>query len=123
MLSTTPPTVGSSVFSGTGFSEVNVPAGAKAAYDAQTLNGDADSDGLWQGLTIEESVSTSVESAQVVPFTRVQNTLYFAQPTAIAVYNVSGTMLYSGTVTAYELPSAAGVYIIRTANSCVKVMK
>ena len=57
------------------------------------------------------------------PFTRVQNTLYFAQPTAVAVYNVSGVMLHSGEVMEYTLPNAAGVYIIRTANSCVKVMK
>ena len=71
---------------------------------------------------LEEDVPTSVADATAAPFTRVQNTLYFAQPTDMAVYNVSGMMLYSGKVTAYELPSAAGVYIIRTANGSVKVM-
>ena len=122
MLNLTPPTVGRYVFDNVTFTAVSVPAGAVAAYDAQTLNGDADSDGLWQGLTIEESVSTSVASAQVVPFTRIQNTLYFAQPTAVAVYNVSGVMLHSGEVMEYTLPNAAGVYIIRTAHSSVKVV-
>ena len=97
--------------------KVYVPAGAKAAYDGE------DADGLWQGFTIVDETPTSVASAQVVPFTRIQNTLYFAQPTAVAVYNVSGVMLHSGEVMEYTLPNAAGVYIIRTANSCVKVMK
>ena len=122
MLNLTPPTVGRYVFDNVTFTAVSVPAGAVAAYDAQTLNGDADADGKWQGLTIEESVPTSVASAQVVPFTRIQNTLYFAQPTAVAVYNVSGTMLHSGEVMEYTLPNAAGVYIIRTANGSVKVL-
>ena len=123
MLRATPPSVESDAFDGTTFIEVNVPAGAKAAYDAQTLNGDVDADDKWQGFTIKESTPTSVESAQAAPFTRVQNTLYFAQPTDMAVYNVSGAMLYSGEVTEYELPSAAGIYIIRTANGSVKVLR
>ena len=73
---------------------------------------------------LEEKVATSLDNATAAAgFTRVQNTLYFAQPTAVAVYNVSGVMLHSGEVMEYTLPNAAGVYIIRTANSCVKVMK
>ena len=115
MLRPTPPTVGRNAFSNVGFSTVNVPAGAKAAYDGEPA------DGSWEGFTIAESVSTSVASAQVAPFTRVQNTLYFAQPTQMAVYNVSGVMLHSGEVMEYTLPSA-GVYIICTANGSVKVL-
>ena len=41
----------------------------------------------------------------------------------MAVYNVSGVMLYSGEVMEYTLPSAAGVYIIRTNAGAYKVMK
>ena len=189
MLRPTPPTVGSEAFNSVGFTEVNVPAGAKDAYDGEG----EDADGLWQGLTIvdaleaakaaklaevaaldddlteadytaeswkafqdamtadkdaingketvadveayvltaiaakdalEEKVATSLDNATAAaPFTRIQNTLYFAQPTQMAVYNVSGVMLHSGEVMEYTLPNAAGVYIIRTANSCVKVMK
>ena len=189
MLRPTPPTVGSEAFNSVGFTEVNVPAGAKDAYDGEG----EDADGLWQGLTIvdaleaakaaklaevaaldddlteadytaeswkafqdamqadkdsingketvaeveayvltaiaakdalEEKVATSLDNATAAaPFTRIQNTLYFAQPTQMAVYNVSGVMLHSGEVMEYTLPNAAGVYIIRTANSSVKVMK
>ena len=75
---------------------------------------------LWAKWT--EDVSTGLADATAAPFTRVQNTLYFAQPTDMAVYNVSGVMLYSGEVTEYTLPSAAGVYIIRTNAGAYKVM-
>ncbi len=72
-----------------------------------------------------EEVGTNVNSAvQDAPFTRIHNTLYFAAPTDMAVYNVSGVMLYNDTaVTEYELPSAAGVYIVRTNVGTYKVIK
>ena len=118
MQSAMPPVVIGNAFGGVTFTEVTVPAGAKAAYDGEAV------DGLWQGKTIVEFIATSLDNATAAaPFTRVENTLYFGTATPMAVYNVSGTMLYSGVLSAYELPSAAGVYIIRTANSSVKVMK
>ena len=50
MLRPTPPTtVGSNAFQNAGFSTVNVPAGAKAAYDG------GDGDGEWKGFTIVEA--------------------------------------------------------------------
>ena len=111
------PTAGSDAFFGMTYEiPFTVPAGTMLAYQG------ADE---WKNFAnITEATPTSVKDATAVaPFTRVQNTLYFAQPTQMAVYNVSGVMLHSGEVMEYTLPNAAGVYIIRTANSCVKVMK
>ncbi len=72
---------------------------------------------------VELEAAAGISAATVVPFTRVQNTLYFAQPTAVAVYSVSGVMLYNGNaVTEYNLPSRKGIYIICTEVGTYKIV-
>ncbi len=70
-----------------------------------------------------EEIDNAVETAQAAdPFTRLQNTLYFAEPTAVEVYSISGVMLYSGETMEYTLPSRKGIYIIHTFAGAYKVM-
>ena len=71
---------------------------------------------VWSGGV--SSINTTNVPA---PFTQAGSTLTFTEPTEVAVYNVSGVMLYSGEVMEYTLPNS-GVYIICTANGSVKVM-
>ncbi len=70
-----------------------------------------------------EEIDNAVETAQApAPFTRLQNTLYFAEPTAVEVYSISGVMLYSGETMEYTLPSRKGIYIIHTFAGAYKVI-
>ncbi len=70
-----------------------------------------------------ENETVGFDNATVETFTQIENTIYFSAPTEMAVYSVSGIMLYSGTVTEYTLPEAAAVYIICTSNGSYKVMR
>ncbi len=67
--------------------------------------------------------AAGIEDVQApAPFTQVGNTLYFSEPTKVAIYNISGAMLYSGTTTEYTLPSRIGVYVVCTEVGSYKVL-
>ncbi len=68
-----------------------------------------------------EDTETGINAAQAAPFTQVDNTLYFSEPIAVAVYNISGILLHNGKVSEYTLPST-GIYIIRTSVGSYKVL-
>ena len=70
-----------------------------------------------------EEVGNAISTTKIdEPFSRLDNTLYFTQPTLILVYNVAGIMLYNGRVMEYTLPSRVGVYIICTESGTFKVL-
>ena len=74
-------------------------------------------------VTFKKNVHTSIADVEnIIPFTRVQNTLHFAQPTQIALYNTAGTMLYNGSAIEYTLPSTAEVYILKTTIGTFKMI-
>ena len=97
-------------------STANASAATYSEGADYSTTGNADLYAVW-----EEAVTTSMENTKVAPFTRVQNTLFFVQPTSIALYNATGMMLYTGSVNQYTLPSAAGVYLLKTAVGSFKI--
>ncbi len=100
--------------------KVIIPYGSNDDYDSV----DGENNNLWCGLVIEERNAASINQEQTpAPFTQVQNTLYFTQPTDVVVYNLSGVILFSGKITEYELPNISGIYIIRTNFGGFKVMR
>ncbi len=105
----------------------NIAAGAKVYVPAEGIGTEENQygteGGTWQGLTIVKAVvSVGIDQEHAaVPFTRMQNTLYFAQPTAVAVYSVSGVMLFYGIVSEYQF-QVKGVYVVATANGSHKVI-
>ncbi len=134
VLSTTVPTVWPDAFNGLAADiEVTVPSGSKTIYDTDTQYSSYDADwnevfdvagdNMWCGMTIVEGAATSIKDTQApAPFTQVGNTLCFSKPTAVAVYNLSGVMLYSSTTTEYTLPSRTGIYVVCTEVGSYKVM-
>ena len=69
---------------------------------------------VWQAVA-------SLNEISVAPFTQVNNTLYFDEPTQMAVYNVAGIMLYNGKVTELELPQTTAIYIVWTEKGSFKI--
>ncbi len=94
---------------------LTVPFGTKEAYKKAPG---------WENFTnIIEAAATGVtDTPAPAPFIQIENTLYFSVPTAAAIYNVSGTMLYSGELMEYTLPNRIGVYIICTDFGNYKVL-
>ncbi len=117
---TTPQVILANVFEDVKIGNINlyVPEDAIADYKGAEV---------WKGFKSIEAapeISQSVKQINApAPFTQVGNTLYFSKPIAVAVYNLSGVMIYSGAITEYTLPSRKGIYIICTNTGAYKVMK
>ncbi len=116
---TTPQVIAASVFGSVSIDTINlyVPEDAIADYEGAEV---------WKGFKAVEAapeISQSVKQMNApAPFTQVGNTLYFSEPIAVAVYNLSGVMIYSGAITEYTLPSRKGIYIICTEVGTYKIV-
>ncbi len=116
---TTPQVINKYIFDGVEIGNIDlyVPAEAISAYESAAVWQD------FKSIKIAPEISQSVKQVQApAPFTQVGNTLYFSEPIAVAVYNISGAMLYSGTTTEYTLPSRIGVYVVCTEVGAFKIM-
>ncbi len=72
--------------------------------------------------TIQAMAATSIETVENKDiFNQSGNVVTFIEPTNVAIYNLTGGVIYQGITEEYIIPSA-GMYIIHTAKGSFKIM-